>query len=66
MGLKPALDGVMRQARLTTFRNGRARVEKVTLLNGARALKFKQTDEALICDLPQEMGEAEPAVCAED
>jgi len=57
IGLKPPVANEPATARLTTFRKGHARIERVTLLDGARALKFRQQDDALICDLPRDLGE---------
>jgi alpha-L-fucosidase len=40
------------EARLRTFRKNHARIERVTLVDGAKPVKFEQTDEALICHVP--------------
>lgn len=40
------------EAKLVTFRKGAAKIERVTLLDGGRPLAFKQTDEALVCQVP--------------
>jgi alpha-L-fucosidase len=39
-------------ARLTTFRKGNGRIERVTLLDGNKPVTFNQTSDALICNLP--------------
>jgi alpha-L-fucosidase len=57
IGLKPPAESEQAQARLTTFRKGNAKVERVTLLEGARPVKFRQDEEALVCELPLGLGE---------
>jgi len=52
IGLKPPADNEPHVASLKTFRKGHAKIERITLLDGARALKFQQNDDALVCDLP--------------
>ena len=57
IGLKAPGDGDKAEARLTTFRKGNAKVERVTLLEGGRVLKFRQEEEALVCELPRGLGD---------
>ncbi|HEY6852349.1 MAG TPA: hypothetical protein VI320_39830 [Terracidiphilus sp.] len=40
------------EARLTTFKKGRADLQHVSLLDGAKRVEFMQTEEALICIVP--------------
>ena len=40
------------EVKLASFRKGHARIERVTLLDGARPVAFHQTDEALVCSIP--------------
>jgi alpha-L-fucosidase len=40
------------EARLRTFRKNHARIERVTLVDGAKPVKFEQTDDALVCHVP--------------
>ncbi len=40
------------EATLVTFRKGRARIRRVTLVEGARPLSFRQTEEAFVCNVP--------------
>lgn len=57
IGLKPAAESEQAEARLTTFRKDHAKVERVTLLEGERVLKFRQEEDALVCGLPRGLGE---------
>ena len=40
------------EAKLTTFRKGQANIQRISLLDGAKPIEFKQTEEALICAVP--------------
>jgi hypothetical protein len=40
------------EAKLTTFRKGHANIQRISLLDGAKPIEFKQTEEALICAVP--------------
>jgi hypothetical protein len=40
------------EARLRTFRKNHARIERVTLVDGAKPVRFEQTDDALVCQIP--------------
>ena len=57
IGLKPPTNNEAAVARLTTFGKDHAKIERVTLLEGARILKFQQNDEALVCELPHGLGD---------
>lgn len=50
--LPPEKPGAPFLVALKTFRKSQARIERVTLLDGAKTLRFEQTDEALLCHLP--------------
>jgi len=57
IGLKPPAETEKAEAKLTTFHKGHAKVERVTLLEGARPLKFRQEADALVCELPRGLGD---------
>jgi hypothetical protein len=40
------------EVKLRSFRKGHAHIERVTLLDGAKPVRFTQTDDALICQVP--------------
>jgi alpha-L-fucosidase len=40
------------EVKLHSFRKGHALIERVTLLDGAKPVRFTQTDDALICQVP--------------
>jgi alpha-L-fucosidase len=40
------------EAKLVTFRKANADIRRVTLLDGAKPVEFRQTEEALICKIP--------------
>ena len=40
------------EVKLATFRKGHARIERVTLLDGAKPVAFQQTEDALVCQVP--------------
>jgi alpha-L-fucosidase len=40
------------EARLKTFRKGHAHIERITLLESGQPVRFTQTDEALLCQVP--------------
>jgi alpha-L-fucosidase len=57
IGLKPPADNEPAVSRLWTFRKNNAKIERVTVLDRARVLKFHQDDDALVCELPRGLGE---------
>jgi alpha-L-fucosidase len=57
VGLKPPEDNEPPVASLRSFRKDNAKIARVTVLDGARVLKFHQSDDALVCELPRGLGE---------
>ena len=41
------------EARLVSFRKGRANLQRITLLDGEKPVQFTQTEESLICKIPE-------------
>lgn len=50
--LPPENGGKEFEAKLVTFRKGHANIQRVTLLDGTKPVKFTQTQQALICRVP--------------
>jgi hypothetical protein len=50
--LPPENGGAGFEVRLASFRKGKANLQRVTLLDGARPVEFRETDEALVCNVP--------------
>jgi len=40
------------EIKLATFRKGHANIQRVTLVDGAKPVPFKQSEEGLICTVP--------------
>jgi len=50
--LPPENSNASFEAKLVSFRKGHAHIERVTLLDGARPVQFKQTKDGLVCSVP--------------